>query len=318
MSRDESEFQNSVSQFWNVDLTKEITDPLLKRYVEYSLSTNERAEQLANRVANCTDIRGKRYLDVGCAYGGCLVAFKKRGANEVFGIDIDERLLKLAQGNINDNRINADIRKMSVLDKNLLKSIGKFDIITCMDVIEHVEDPLQAIVRLTELLNPGGLLVMAIPNAFYVGHLKADGHFNLPGITLLPKLMAEKYHDEVFHCNYTMGHYHLLSWYFYHLTNNYITPKLMNSIPHTELSTLISDFNETCNSLKIFDDRRINDELNLNIRAGANKIQDEFNKEISELQSIKLKDARYGEYLEKDIILRFGTAVWELVGFKQM
>ena len=31
---------------------------------------------------------------------------------------------------------------MSILDKNLLKSIGKFDIITCMDVIEHVEDPL--------------------------------------------------------------------------------------------------------------------------------------------------------------------------------
>ena len=66
LSSDESEFQNLVSQFWNVDLAKEITDPLLKRYVEYSLSTNERAEQLVNRVANYTDIRGKRYLDVGC------------------------------------------------------------------------------------------------------------------------------------------------------------------------------------------------------------------------------------------------------------
>jgi 2-polyprenyl-3-methyl-5-hydroxy-6-metoxy-1,4-benzoquinol methylase len=105
-------------------VTKEIDDSLFKMYVDFALSANDRGRDVASKLEKYTSIKGKRFLDVGCAFGGFLVAFAERGASEVVGIDIDEQLLKLGHANVLDYDIIANIIKQNLLNDDLPKLIG--------------------------------------------------------------------------------------------------------------------------------------------------------------------------------------------------
>src|SRR5438132_6352734 len=56
-------------------------DSCLPMYFEYAITCNERGRVVANLLRKHIAVRGKRYLDIGCAYGGFLVAFAEEGAN---------------------------------------------------------------------------------------------------------------------------------------------------------------------------------------------------------------------------------------------
>lgn len=311
------EFLKSLSEYLGVDVTREVKDSLLLLHVDFALNTNARGRQVVNIVRKYTPIKRKRFLDVGCAYGGFLVAFAEAGAKEVVGIDINEKLLKLARANASDNSINAIITRADILDEDLPKTVGEFDIITCNDVIEHVEDPMRTIVNLSNLLRDGGILYMEIPNRYYVGFLKEDGHFKLPGITLLPKWQAEQYHHAIFGCEYTVGHYKSLQWYFYHLMRNSIYPKLINFPTITESSTLVSEFNNAISILDSFSDSRINGNLEPEIKKRAKKLARTFSREVEECSRLKKTYPKTANYAEQEILHRYGTDFWEIIGVKQ-
>ena len=78
-----------------------VDHPCLSMYLEFALSTNERGRKVADLIETMTPLAGKRTLDVGCAYGGFLVAMAERGASPT-GFDIDPYWLGLGAHNFAD------------------------------------------------------------------------------------------------------------------------------------------------------------------------------------------------------------------------
>jgi 2-polyprenyl-3-methyl-5-hydroxy-6-metoxy-1,4-benzoquinol methylase len=298
-------------------VTQEIDDPLFRMYVSFALSANDRGKDAAGKLGEYTSIKGKRFLDVGCAYGGFLVAFAEKEASEVVGIDIDERLLKLGRANAFDHNIKANIINQDLLNDDLPKLIGTFDIITCNDVIEHVNDPIHAILNISNLLRPGGVLLMVIPNAFYVGFLREDGHFRLPGITLLERDEAKRYYNNIFKGEYTVGHYKSLPFYFYHLMRSGISPKLINATTITDLTELKAEFENSIKVLDSFNYRRVDQEIKEKIKIKSRIFEGTFNNAIEEILYEKDLGKEIAANRKLEMLIKYGTSFWEVVGFKQ-
>ena len=168
-------------------------DPCLPMYFEFAVTCNERGRRVATLLSQQMELRGKRYLDVGCAYGGFLVAFAEHGA-EVTGFDLDSMLLGLAHYNLRDHNLTAPLQLMDATNSGLLRPLhNSFDIITCNDVIEHVDDPRALVRNIADLLTEGGMAYFEIPNAMHPQYVLSDGHYQLFGITLLDYAEASKY-----------------------------------------------------------------------------------------------------------------------------
>jgi 2-polyprenyl-3-methyl-5-hydroxy-6-metoxy-1,4-benzoquinol methylase len=180
----------------------------------YALTTNERGYYVKDIINKHIDIKDKNYLDIGTAYGGFPIAFS-RECKSVAGFEINEDFLKLAKSNFSDNNLPTDkLYHIDITQKEQLEAFkNSFDVITCNDVIEHVNDVKQAIKNISELLTPGGYIYFEIPNKDYPGFVIKDGHYGLFGITLLPRKDADPYYKEYFKNEYTVGEYYELEDY---------------------------------------------------------------------------------------------------------
>lgn len=312
-----SKFIRDLSVHFGFDVTQEIDDPLFRMYVSFAMSANDRGRDAARKLGKYTSIKGKRFLDVGCAYGGFLVAFAEQGASEVVGIDIDDSLLKLGRANVSDYDIKARIINQDLLNDDLPKLIGSFDIITCNDVIEHVSDPIHAILNISNLLRPGGVLLMVIPNAFYVGFIREDGHFRLPGITLLERDEAKRYYNNIFKGEYTVGHYKPLPFYFYHLMRSGISPKLISATSITGLTELKTEFENSIEVLDSFNDSRVDPEIKEKIKIKSKIFEETFNHAMEELEYKADLGKEIAANRKQEMLIKYGTNFWEVVGFKR-
>jgi 2-polyprenyl-3-methyl-5-hydroxy-6-metoxy-1,4-benzoquinol methylase len=188
-------------------------------WFDYALSTNQRARQSWQEIAKHLPQGARRYLDIGCAYGGSLVAAAQHGL-QVTGIEIDERLIRLGTANCLDHDLRDCIHRANILDDGLPQRLGTFDIITLMSVIEHVLDVPKTLQHCAELLSPGGILFLEIPNKFCTSFVARDPHFHLFGITLLDRPQAIQYHGLFFPDEYDVGDYYKLGYYL-HLLKRY-------------------------------------------------------------------------------------------------
>lgn len=98
-----------------------------------------------------------RILDIGCSSGALGIELKKSKGAYVVGVDIDESDLALAKKNL-------DQVFLLNVEKDELAQLGKFDVIIMADVIEHLVDPVSALIKIKKLLSPKGRLVFSIPN----------------------------------------------------------------------------------------------------------------------------------------------------------
>jgi 2-polyprenyl-3-methyl-5-hydroxy-6-metoxy-1,4-benzoquinol methylase len=167
--------------------------PTERMWAEFRLTSAERGWNAVELLGGPSAFRGKRVLDVGCAYGGFLVAAAHAGAKESVGIDVDPELLDLARLLLSDHQTTADLRTGDITDASLADRIGQFDVVFCNDVLEHILDLRGAAANLAQLLNPGGLLFLEIPNGQAVQYVGSDGHYKLPGITLLEHTAAVRW-----------------------------------------------------------------------------------------------------------------------------
>jgi SAM-dependent methyltransferase len=181
-------------------------------WFEYALSTNWRGEQMLNLLRPYLRSNMHRYLDVGCGFGGFLAAFARYGF-EVCGIEIDTQRIALADANLADWGLANRVNRLSILDEGLSQRLGTFDVITCIDVIEHVLDVPKALRHMVSLLNPGGFLILEIPNRHDLRFVARDGHFGLFGITLLERKDALRYHQRFFAFEYDVGEYFSSNYY---------------------------------------------------------------------------------------------------------
>ena len=99
-------------------------------------------------------LKGKRVLDVGCGGGLLAEAMSVTGAR-VTGIDVGDKPLKVAQMHLLESGIEVEYRKMTV-EELADEQPREYDVITCMEMLEHVPDPASVINACRRLAKPGG------------------------------------------------------------------------------------------------------------------------------------------------------------------
>jgi 2-polyprenyl-6-hydroxyphenyl methylase/3-demethylubiquinone-9 3-methyltransferase len=101
---------------------------------------------------------GKSALDVGCGAGLLAEPLARLGA-KVTGVDAAAELIAVAREHAAGQGLEIDYRAADVLAID-----GDFDLITCMEVIEHVAEPAAFVAALAKRLAPQGLLILSTPN----------------------------------------------------------------------------------------------------------------------------------------------------------
>ncbi len=99
-------------------------------------------------------LEGKRVLDVGCGGGILAEAMALRGAR-VTGIDMGEEPLRVAELHTLESGVAVDYQRIPVEQLANERPAG-FDVVTCMEMLEHVPDPGSVIAACSQLVRPGG------------------------------------------------------------------------------------------------------------------------------------------------------------------
>ena len=128
---------------------------------------------------------GKSVLDVGCGGGILSESMAARGAT-VTGIDMGEAPLSVARLHLKESKLAVDYQRITA-EELAEQSPAKFDVVTCMEMLEHVPDPSSVIAACGRLVKPGGHVffstinrnpkswLMAIVGAEYVLNLLPKG-----------------------------------------------------------------------------------------------------------------------------------------------
>ncbi len=139
-------------------------------------------------IDRAVDLAGKAVLDVGCGGGILAEAMAARGAH-VCGIDAAERPLKVAQLHLYESGLSIDYRLITVEDLAAERP-ASFDVVTCMELLEHVPDPASTIAACAKLLRPGGHAFFSTINRNPKSYL-----FAIIGAEYVLKLLPRGTHD---------------------------------------------------------------------------------------------------------------------------
>ncbi len=166
-----AKFEAAAHRFWDVDgefKPLHRLNPVRARYVQ------ERCK-----------LQGARVLDVGCG-GGLLTETLARAGAKVTGIDLAPTMIETARLHALESGLDIDYRLESA-EAMLVANAGKFDVVTCMEMLEHVPDPAQMVAILGKLVAPGGdvfvstinrnfkSFALAIVGAEYIANLVPRG-----------------------------------------------------------------------------------------------------------------------------------------------
>lgn len=99
-------------------------------------------------------LTGKTVLDIGCG-GGILSESMAQAGASVTGIDLSEKALGVARLHLLESGGKVDYRMVSA-EALAAESPGTFDVVTCMEMLEHVPDPASVIASCSALVKPGG------------------------------------------------------------------------------------------------------------------------------------------------------------------
>ncbi len=133
-------------------------------------------------------LAGKDVLDVGCGGGILSEAMARRGAR-VTGIDLADKPLKVAQLHLLESRLEVSYLLCAV-EELAERQPETFDLITCMELLEHVPDPSSTVAACARLLRPGGRAIFATINRNPKAYL-----FAVIGAEYLLGLLPKGTHD---------------------------------------------------------------------------------------------------------------------------
>jgi 2-polyprenyl-6-hydroxyphenyl methylase/3-demethylubiquinone-9 3-methyltransferase len=133
-------------------------------------------------------LAGKKILDVGCGGGILSESMAARGA-EVTGIDLGEKALKVAKLHLLESGQKVDYRLVSA-ESLAAEMPGQFDVVTCMEMLEHVPDPASIVRACATLVIPGGHVFFSTINRNPKSYL-----FAVVGAEYLLNLLPRGTHD---------------------------------------------------------------------------------------------------------------------------
>jgi 2-polyprenyl-6-hydroxyphenyl methylase/3-demethylubiquinone-9 3-methyltransferase len=107
-------------------------------------------------------LSGKKVLDVGCGGGILAEAMAARGAS-VTGIDLADKPLQIAEWHARSSKVDVTYARSSAEDWALARA-GSYDVITCMEMLEHVPSPALVIDACAALVKPGGWVFFSTIN----------------------------------------------------------------------------------------------------------------------------------------------------------
>ena len=131
---------------------------------------------------------GKSALDIGCGGGILAEAMARRGAR-VKGIDLSDKALKVAQLHLHESKLAVDYEAVSAEDL-AERSPGAYDVVTCMELLEHVPDPASTVRACAELARAGGRVFFSTINRNPKSYLLA-----VIGAEYVLKLLPKGTHD---------------------------------------------------------------------------------------------------------------------------
>jgi len=133
-------------------------------------------------------LRGKAVVDVGCG-GGILAEAMARLGARVTGIDLAAKPLKVAQLHLLEVGLEVEYLLTAAEDLAAQRT-GQYDVVTCMELLEHVPDPSSTIAACARLVKPGGRLVFSTINRNPKAYL-----FAVIGAEYVLKLLPKGTHD---------------------------------------------------------------------------------------------------------------------------
>jgi 2-polyprenyl-6-hydroxyphenyl methylase/3-demethylubiquinone-9 3-methyltransferase len=127
-------------------------------------------------------LKGKRVVDIGCGGGILADAMARKGA-EVLGIDLATKALRVAQLHALEAQTEGVIYREISAEKLADEQPASFDVVTCMEMLEHVPDPASVVRACATLVKPGGRVFFSTinrnPKAFLFAIVGAEYVLNL-------------------------------------------------------------------------------------------------------------------------------------------
>ena len=118
-----------------------------------------------------TEFEGKRFVDVGCG-GGILSEGLSRMGADVLGVDLSEELLDIADLHGLESGAKVSYRKISA-EALAEEQPGSFDAVTCMEMLEHVPNPVSVVRACAKMVKPGGKVFFSTLNRHPKAYLLA-------------------------------------------------------------------------------------------------------------------------------------------------
>jgi len=157
LAEEAERFGKLAGDWWDPDGASAMLhrlNPVRLEYIRDRINQHWQADEHSRR-----PLEGKTALDVGCGAGLLAEPLARLGA-QVTGVDAAAELVEVATEHAARRGLAIDYRAGGVEDVP-----GQFDLVTAMEVIEHVAEPQAFVAALARRLAPGGLLILSTPNA---------------------------------------------------------------------------------------------------------------------------------------------------------
>jgi 2-polyprenyl-6-hydroxyphenyl methylase/3-demethylubiquinone-9 3-methyltransferase len=133
-------------------------------------------------------LEGKKVVDIGCG-GGILAESMSQSGADTTGIDLSEKALKVAE--LHALEVGASLTYLSISAEALADEQPEgYDVVTCMEMLEHVPDPASVVRACAKLCKPGGTLFFSTLNRSPKSYL-----FAIIGAEYLLKLLPRGTHE---------------------------------------------------------------------------------------------------------------------------
>ena len=139
-------------------------------------------------IESIATLAGKKVLDVGCG-GGILAESLSKAGGIVTGIDLSNKALKVAE--LHQLESNTSVQYRSISAEDLAKQEPEnYDVVTCMEMLEHVPDPSSVVQACATLCKPGGSIFFSTLNRNPKSYL-----FAIIGAEYILKLLPKGTHE---------------------------------------------------------------------------------------------------------------------------